>query len=579
MLMVMTLALAGIVVRLVDLQVVGHDRYATEARRQLMHEQPLTAVRGSIFDRNGQDLALSVPRATIIADPVLVTDRASAARTLSPLLGVPVSTLETAMEQRRNDQGHRVRFSYLKRRVAPQLARQIAALHVPGVGQVAEPKRVHPAGTVAAPILGFVGSDNLGVDGLESKYGRFLAGTAGSLQSEQDPNGREIPATERREIPAKRGGDLVLTIDQSLQYMAERALTQEVETANAAAGMAAIVDVQTGNVVSMVNVDGRVGGVAAHPATPDERNRLLTDVYEPGSTTKVLTVAGALESGAITVDTPFSVPSSIQVGGKDFPDDEYHGRSNWTVREILAKSSNVGAIEIAQKIGREKLDRTMREFGFGARTAIQFPGESAGLLHGPFTVDPSIMGSMPIGYGISTTAMQTLAVFSTVAAGGVSHPARLIDATIDADGNRHRYPTPAPHRVISAATAATLNDLLRGVVSDGTGVKAAIPGYTSAGKTGTSRKAPYTVPYKYMASFAGFAPAEAPRFAAVVVLDDPKANGLNHGGAVAAPVFSKIMQYALQLFHVPPTASVGADAGRPTQVDRSGTGTVSTPVP
>jgi cell division protein FtsI (penicillin-binding protein 3) len=170
-------------------------------------------------------------------------------------------------------------------------------------------------------------------------------------------------------------------------------------------------------------------------------------------------------------------------------------------------------------------------------------------------------------------------VFSTVAAGGVSHPARLVDATIDADGNRRRNRTPAPHRVISAATAATLNDLLRGVVSDGTGVKAAVPGYTVAGKTGTSRKAPYTVPFKYMASFAGFAPAEAPRFAAVVVLDDPKANGLNHGGSVAAPVFSKIMQYALQLFHVPPTASVGADANQSTQVVRSGTGTVSTSVP
>ncbi|MEP6624236.1 MAG: penicillin-binding transpeptidase domain-containing protein, partial [Acidimicrobiia bacterium] len=355
--------------------------------------------------------------------------------------------------------------------------------------------------------------------------------------------------------------------------------TSEVERSKADAGMAAMVDVKTGNVVMMVNIDGRKGSVPAHPATTDERNRVLTDVYEPGSTTKVITAAGALESGAITVDTPFSVPSSITIGGKVFPDDEAHGRNTWTVREILAKSSNVGAIEIAAKIGRGKLDRTMREFGFGARTAIQFPYESAGLLHGPDTIDPSIMGSMPIGYGISTTAMQTLGVFSTVAAGGVSHPARLVDATIDADGNRHRYGTPKPHRVISSQTAATLNDLLRGVVSEGTGVKAAVPGYTVAGKTGTSRKAPYTIPYKYMASFAGFAPAEAPRFAAVVVLDNPRANGQVHGGAVAAPVFSKVMQYALHLFHVQPTASIGADAGRSGQVDGSGGGTVSTPVP
>lgn len=573
MLVAMVLALGLVTLRLVDLQAVGSAHYDALARQQSVNQVVLPATRGAIFDRNGRDLALSVPRPTIYADPSLIPARTRAriAVPLSTVLGLSVNDLTTKLTQPRG-----VRFVYLAHQVSPEVAKRVAALGLLGIGQVADSRRIAPAVSLAAPVVGFVGVDNQGLAGVETMFDSSLRGVAGSLESERDPSGREIPATDRREVPAKRGSDLVLTLDQSLQYMVERQLTEEVQKVHAHGGMAAIVDVQTGDVLAMANVDGPRGSVPAHPAGRRERNRLLTDTFEPGSTAKVATIASALESGAIDLDTRFSVPASVSVGGQVFPDDEPHGTADWTVREILAQSSNVGTIQIANLVGHARLDQTMRQLGFGARTAIGFPGEQFGTLRPPSTVDPSIMGSMPIGYGISTTAMQTLGVFTTVANGGVSRPARLIAATIDANGVRHTQAHAPTRRVISAKTAAELNDLLRGVVANGTGRKAAIPGYTVAGKTGTARKPPYKPPYRYMASFGGFAPAESPRLAAVVVLDEPK--GDVYGGAVAAPVFSAIMQSALRLFHVAPTASVGADAGAPSQVARTSTGSVSAPV-
>ena len=573
MLVAMVLALLLVTVRLVDLQAVGSAHYDALARQQSVNQVVLPATRGTIFDRNGRDLALSVPRPTIYADPSLISARARArsAAALAPVLGLSVTELTAKLTQPRG-----VQYVSLAHQVSPGVAKRVAALGLVGIGHVADSRRIAPAASLAAPVVGFVSVDNRGLGGVETMYDASLKGVAGSLESERDPSGREIPATDRREVPAKRGSDLVLTLDQSLQYMVERQLTDEVQKVQARGGMAAIVDVQTGDVLAMANVDGPRGSVPAHAAGRKDRNRLLTDTFEPGSTAKVATIASALESGAIDLNTRFSVPASISVGGQVFPDDEPHGTADWTVREILAQSSNVGTIEIADRVGRTRLDHTMRELGFGARTAIGFPGEQFGTLRPPTTIDPSIMGSMPIGYGISTTAMQTLGVFTTVANGGVSRPARLVAATIDANGVRHTQPRSPSRRVISTTTAAELNELLRGVVANGTGVRAAIPGYTVAGKTGTARKPPYKPPYRYMASFGGFAPAESPRLAAVVVLDEPK--GQVHGGAVAAPVFSAIMQSALRLLHVAPTAPVGTDAGTSSQVVRTAAGNVSAPV-
>ena len=567
MLGVMVVALAAITAKLVDIQVVSRDRFEALAHQQTIRRVVLPATRGSIFDRSGRDLAISVPRPTIYADPSRLQSpklRQRVAEKLAPVLNLPVPELIATLTKPKTTQ-----FVYLAQQVSVRLARQVARLGLPGVGQVADSKRIMPAGSLAAPVIGTAGKYDNGVSGVEIQYDDLLKGSAGSLAYERDPSGREIPAADRREVAAKRGSDLVLTVDQSLQYLVEQQLTAEVQKDNARGGMAAIVDVKTGDVLAMANINGPKGTVPAHPARPGSPNRLVTDAYEPGSTAKVATIASALEAGKITLDTRFSVPTSITIGGKQFPDDEAHGTADWTAREILPRSSNVGTIKIAGLTGRIKLDRMMRQFGFGARTALMFPGEQFGAMQPPTTADPSMMGSMPIGYGISTTAMQTLGVFTTVANSGMSRPVRLVAATIDANGVRHAAPpsrTSPPRRVISAKTAAELNELLRGVVATGTGVKASIPGYTVAGKTGTARKPPYLFPYRYVASFGGFAPAEAPRLAAVVVLDEPK--GDVYGGAVAAPVFSTIMQAALRMLHVAPT----------NQVTQPQAGSVSSPV-
>ena len=577
MLIIMVVALVGITAKLVDIQVVSRDRFQLLARQQTIRSVALPATRGSIFDRAGRDLAISVPRPTIYADPSQLQSpkvRQRVAEKLAPVLNIPIADLVVTLTAPKTRH-----YETVAQQVTARLGRRVASLGLPGIGVVADSKRMMPAGSLAAPVIGKAGTWNNGVSGIEIQYDDILKGSAGSLAYERDPSGREIPAADRREIAAKRGTDLVLTLDSSLQYLVEQQLSAEVEKVKARGGMAAIVDVRTGDVLAMANVVGPTEVAPAHPAPPGSPNRLVTDAYEPGSTAKVATIASALEAGKITLDTRFSVPASITIGGKEFPDDEVHGTADWTAREILPRSSNVGTIKIAGLAGRIELDRTMRQFGFGARTALMFPGEQFGAMQPPNTADPSIMGSMPIGYGISTTAMQTLGVFTTVANSGMSRPLRLVAATIDANGVRQAAPpsrTSPPRRVISAKTAAELNELLRGVVATGTGVKAAIPGYTVAGKTGTARKPPYLPPYRHVASFGGFAPAEAPRLAAVVVLDEPKGNV--YGGAVAAPVFSTIMQAALRLLHVSPTNPVGDDAGRSNQVTRPPAGSVAGPV-
>jgi cell division protein FtsI (penicillin-binding protein 3) len=313
--------------------------------------------------------------------------------------------------------------------------------------------------------------------------------------------------------------------------------------------------VQTGDVLAMATVDGPDATHPARPASATDQNRPLTTVYEPGSTNKVITVASAMELGLVNPSTVLTVPDSLRIADATFADHDPHGTVRWTVADIMRESSNVGAIEIGRMVGKDRLDASLRAFGFGSQTPIRFPGESAGLLLDPAKYTATSMGSVPVGNGLAVTAMQMLDVFVTIANDGVSRPPRLVSATIDADGTRHPV-TPQPgKRVVSEATARAMRVMLTGVVTGGTGTKAAIPGYPVAGKTGTARKPPYEhPPYRYMASFAGFAPADHPRIAAIVVLDEP--GTAIYGGEVAAPVFAQIMRYALRLEHVAPTTPV-----------------------
>jgi cell division protein FtsI (penicillin-binding protein 3) len=323
---------------------------------------------------------------------------------------------------------------------------------------------------------------------------------------------------------------------------------QGVAGMNARGGTAIVVDVQTGDVLAMATVDGATDTTPAQAALSTESNKPVADVYEPGSTNKVITMSGAIQEGLVSPDTSFDVPQSIQVGDTAFTDDEQHPTMAMTVADILAQSSNVGTIEIAHQLGKDQLGHYLQAFGFGQPTGLGLPGEEAGSTFDPAKYNDTSMGSVPIGYGIAVTAMQMLDVYTTIANHGMARPPRLVDATIDAAGKRHDQPLAAPHQVVSPQTADEVTGMLQQVVTAGTGTKAQIPGYPVAGKTGTARKAPYTTG-EYNASFAGFAPAGNPKLAAIVVMDSPQ--GSIYGADAAAPVFQQIMRFALTYERVP----------------------------
>ncbi len=536
---------AAIGVRLVDVQARNRAYYRGLGIDQRVHTVEIPAERGSIFDRNGNDLAVSVSRSSIWADPAVIDRPEAVALVLAPVLGVDAGTLADQL----GASGRR--FVYLARKVERPIAAQVEALDLPGIGFLPETKRYYPAGDLAAPLLGFVGIDNDGLAGLEVGRDKALAGRTGTMDVELDPQGRELPDGQRRVTDPRAGSDLLLTIDQPLQYEVERILVAEVDRARAKGGTAVVADVRTGDILAMATVEGATTGVAAHPAAAGTPNRPLTDVFEPGSTNKVVTIAAALEAGLVNPSTVLSVPNQIVVDDQEFEDVHTHG-PELSVADIVRLSSNVGTIKIAEMVGKERFDAALRKFGFGRRTGLDYPGEASGILLPLDQYNATSLASMPVGSGIAVTAMQMLDVYLTLANGGVAREPRLVAATLDADGRRHEEPLGATRRVVSDSTARTMTTLLESVVSDGTGTHAQIEGYRVAGKTGTARKPPYEKPpYRYVASFAGFAPAESPRLAAIVVLDEPKAD--TSGGTVAAPVFSKIMQYALAIDRVPVT--------------------------
>jgi cell division protein FtsI (penicillin-binding protein 3) len=531
--------------RLVELQAGEGRRYERLGLDQRIQRVALPAERGGIFDRNGNDLAISVGRSSIWADPRQVEDPDAYAARLAPLVGADPASLAAQLGQK-----HRA-FVYVARQVEDDVARRVRALGLTGLGFLPETKRYYPSGSLAGPLLGFVGIDNNGLGGMEVGEEGTLAGAPGEMTVERDPQGRDIPDGVQRVRAPVRGTDLVLTIDQSLQYEVERVLAEEVTNTRASGGTAILADVKTGDVLAMATVDGPTADAPARAAPNTSPNRPLTDVFEPGSTNKVVTIAAALEAGLVSPSTVLSVPGSIVVDGQEYEDVHTHP-GEMSVADIVRLSSNVGTIQIGRMLGKERFDAALRRFGFGSTTGLDFPGEASGLLLPVDQYNATSLASMPIGSGIAVTAMQMLDVYVTLANDGVARPPRLVAATIDADGHRHQRPLEPGRRVVSSETAATMRTLLTAVVADGTGTKAQVAGYEVAGKTGTARKPPYEhPPYRYVTSFAGFAPAGSPRLAAIVVLDEPQRNAT--GGQAAAPVFARIMQYALAVERVPAT--------------------------
>lgn len=560
MLVVVLMIFGAIAARTAQLQVVSSDEYVQAGLRQRLTPVALPADRGSIFDRNGDELAMSVPSSTVWADPLQVLHPGEAAAVLAPVLGLDAGVLEAQMRTKG-------RFVYLKRQLSPEMGTQIDKLfktttldekgqakgdHVlKGVFVRDEPTRVRPAGELAKGVLGAVDPDGKGYAGLESQYNSPLIGKPGELLIERDLNGNTIAVGEQRLTPAIRGGDLMLTIDRSMQYEVERALGAAVDSSGAKGGMAIVMNPRTGEVLAMANMTkGPDGG----PAVPARSNSALVSSFEPGSVTKIVTMAAALEEGTLGPSDVMTVPDTLPVSVHTFSDHDPHEPMSWTMSDILSQSSNVGTILVAQKLGPRRVDDYMRRFGLSSFTGLNFPGETRGtMLDLSEWTGPSI-GSIPIGQGVAVNAMQMLGAINIIANGGASVAPQLVRATVDSSGNEKTRPANTQRRVVSETTATEVTRMLVRAVADGTGDKARIDHYTVAGKTGTAKKPSLTsrgyIDGAYMASFAGFVPAEDPQLSAIVVIDEPVSG--YYGGQVAAPVFAQISRYALRLLRIPP---------------------------
>ena len=551
LLVVLVVAFAAVAVRLVQVQVVDHAQYASFGASQRFQQVALPADRGAIFDRNGNDLAVSLPQRTVYADPRLIEDPAGTAAALAPILQLD-GAATTELTAKLAGEGA---FTYVARRVSDEVAEAVEAAALPGLFFLDEPRRFTPAGDLGRSIVGQVGVDNEGLSGLELKYDDLLTGVPGELQVERDPEGRTIPTGEQRLTPAVRGDDLVLTIDRAMQYETERALAAQIRAKGAKGGTAIVSNPQTGEILALANLgtDPDSGEVR-----PIGNNAAVTNVYEPGSVNKVITVAAALEEGLVSPTTELVVPDRLQVGDHEFSDHDPHPTGPWSVTRILSESSNIGTIKLAHQLGKGRLDEYLRRFGFGEKTALDLPYEASGILLPLDEYNATSLGAIPIGQGIAVTAMQMLAAYNVLANDGVYLPPKLVLETVDEAGVRHRNDAGEARRVVSEETAAQMREMLVRVVAEGTGTRGGVTGYSVAGKTGTARK-PDPVRggyedaagrYHYVATFAGFVPAERPELSIIVVIDEP--TGDIYGGSVAAPVFADLAQYGLRLFHIPP---------------------------
>jgi cell division protein FtsI (penicillin-binding protein 3) len=540
---VLTIGFGAIAARLVDVQAVSAGRFAVLGRSQRLHEAVLPAPRGSILDRNGSVLAVSVAKPSVWADPQLVRDPAGAAAALSGVLGADEQDLRARLTQAG-------RFVYLARRVDGEVAVKVKALELEGVSVEEEPTRLMPAGALASSVLGEVGVDHIGLSGLELQFDEDLAGKPGQLVVERDPKGNVIPGGERQRRAPVRGRHLVTTLDRDLQFFTEQALASRIEAAKAKGGIAIVTDPGTGEILAMANM---VRGSGGEPPRPAPYNKAVIDVYEPGSVNKVVTMAGAIEEGRITPTDTWAVPDRVTVAGSTFVDAEPHPTTVWTATDILTHSSNAGAIMVGQELGRSGLHRYLTAFGLADDPRLDFPGEASGIVPDLEDWSGTSLATLSIGYGLAVTPLQMLAAYNTIANGGEYVAPTLVKAEIDDKGKERPRPRPDGHRVVSEATARALSGMLAAVVREGTGKPAAIAGYTVAGKTGTARKAVEGgAGYRegaYVATFAGFFPAEAPRLSAIVVLDEPTPYT---GAQASAPVFADLARYAVRHFRVPP---------------------------
>lgn len=579
----LTLVMLAFVVRLLQVQAVDASALAAKAEAHRYQEYTLSADRGEITDRSGIALAASVDAYDITADPKLFTPEESriqdapeqAAALLAPLLGKQPAELAKKLRTPKS------RYTLLARKQTPQVWNQIKDLKKvyekkakPAAGGnginllggiLSEPstKRVYPNGELAAGILGYVNAEGRGAGGLESMLDKELAGQDGKIRFAQS-GGRQVPTAGSRGTPAVPGSDIELTIDRDIQWAAQRAITEQVRKSKADRGYVIVQNTKTGEVLAMANAPGFDPNDLSAANAAAMGNAALQDAYEPGSTSKVMSMAAVLEEGVATPDTHVIVPNRLHRGDRLFKDDVDHKTWYLTLNGVLAKSSNIGTILATGQLGKTQAESNqvlysyLRKFGIGSPTGLGYPGETPGILAKPQNWSTSQQYTIPFGQGLSINAMQAASVYSTIANGGVRIEPTLVRGTKGPDGRFTPAPAPKQTRVVSDKTAKTLAQMLESVVGDeeGTGTRARIPGYRVAGKTGTANRVdPELGRYKgYTASFAGFAPADDPQITVYCAIQNPT-KGDYFGGQICGPIYKKVMEFALKTLHVAPTGS------------------------
>ncbi len=521
------------------LQGVQGSSLASQAMSQQSETITVPGLRGSLLDRRGNELAASEDAATIFATPYQVENPPAAAKKLARILDLdPADVLADLTEENG--------FSYIAQKIPLEQAARIKRLELEGIGELPDSRRTYPQGEMAGQVIGSVGTENQGLNGLEMGEESALTGTDGERRIVTDALGDPIKLETAK--ASEDGEDIQLTLDPLIQEKTERALAEVGETYTPKGATAIVVEPQSGQILAMANWPPVDPDDLADASSEDLMNRATGFNYEPGSTFKAFTVAAALEEKLVTPTSTFTLEPTIQVADRTIEESHERGTETLSVGEILAHSSNVGAVTIGLKVGSEKFSRWINRFGFGEPTGVQFPGEEQGLVPKLDEYSGSTMGNLPIGQGLSVTPMQMIAGYGAIANGGILKPPQLIERI--GEDTVHE---PKGKRVIDADVAAELREMLEGVLAPGgTASEISVPGYTLAGKTGTAQKAEdgtYSET-NFVASFIGFAPAQNPKLLAAVIVDQPQ--GEIYGGSVAAPAFGQIAAYALPYLGVAP---------------------------
>ena len=547
--------------RLVDVQAVQAHTYALRAANEMSTISVMPAPRGSITDINGVELARSVSAINVVVDQTLISDPAKFAEIASPILGLAASDIAKSVTGKR-------RWSLVARNVTPAtwlLLKNAFATYNQGLSRKDVGKRIfgffaergytreYPSGSLIASLVGFVNQAGVGATGLESSLNSILTGVEGKY-SYANGYGAEIPGSQQELVVAKSGTNVRLTIDQDVQWIASKAISDAVKASHAISGTVIVMDPKTGQILALATAPTFDPNNTKNVSLALMRNPSVEDVYEPGSTGKIVTMAAALEEKKITPTTLFTIPDFVKVSNRTFHDHDRHPIEQLTPTGILAISSNVGAIKVGQKLGNTTLYNYLRKFGVGSNTGSGLPGESQGVLpdlaHWSGTTAPTVA----FGQGYSVTAMQATSIFATIANDGIRVSPTVIAGTSDSDGNFTPSANRPQVRVVSPTTASQMRLMMESVVSaDGTAPEAAIPGYRVAGKTGTAQRVDETCHcYRgYTASFIGFAPADKPRYVINVTIQGPQ--GIHWGGTLGGPVFKKVMSFVLESRHVSPT--------------------------